>query len=464
MLETCGVTEFQAPLVRLCPAHPLSSFGAGDMTSSIAGQLVPLEEVLRHCHAAWGRAWPPEPVPPLPTAAAPPPTSETHVRHVRSIGGPQTFSDPLFSVPLPDGGCLVADYGNSELKVVAASGEVVRVLGGFGRGLGELVRPRGLALTDDGLYVTDDADRVQQLDLDGAAIRSFPQRGAAAARDGSPAALCRPHGLALGTNGLLYVADTGHQRVAVFHPDGSLAFAFGRLGAQPGCFDEPRGLAVAGGRVWVADMCNHRVQAFRLDGRHLRTLGQHGDGPGQFKYPVGVAVATGRVFVSEYTGCRLQVLAAADGRLLQLVHTPAGPGCYLGALGVVGRALSVTDSASRVHLFAIEPPLARAHDADDAVAAPQYAAPHVAPRAGPDAAAVQASGLAPTSAADAAAHEGARLVAERQARVELAARAADMQGVLSALTQDDIHWLLPGAYADAAAHPEHYQFPPARPG
>lgn len=437
------------------------------MTSSqgsIAGQLVPLEEILRHCHAAWGRAWPPEPVPPLPTEAAPPTTGETHVRHVRSIGGQHTFSDPLFSIPLPDGGCLVADYGNSELKVVGASGEVVRVLGGFGRGLGELVRPLGLALTNDGLYVTDDADRVQQLDLDGTAIRSFPQRGAAAAPDGSSAALCRPHGLARGGNGLLYVADTGHQRVAVFNSDGTLAFAFGRLGTQPGCFDEPRGLAIAGGRVWVADMCNHRLQAFRLDGRHLRTMGQHGDGAGQFRYPVGVAVAAGRVFVSEYTGCRLQVLSAADGRLLQLVRTPGGPGCYLGALGVTERALSVTDSASRVHLFAIEPPLDRANTADGADAPSHFAAPRVAAGAGPDAAATVASGLGQTSAADAAAREGARLVAERQARVELAARAVDMQGVLSALTQEDIHWLLPAAYADAAAHPEFYQFAPARPG
>ena len=129
-----------------------------------------------------------------------------------------------------------------------------------------------------------------------------------------------------------------------------------------------------------------------------------------------------------------------------------------------GRALSVTDTASRVHLFAIEPPLDRADDVDAVDATLQCAAPSVAAGAGLDVAAAPAFGLAPTRAADAFAQEGARLVAERQARVELAARAADVQGVLSALTQDDIHWLLPGAYADAAAHAEFYQFPPARPG
>ena len=34
------------------------------------------------------------------------------------------------------------------------------------------------------------------------------------------------------------------------------------------------------------------------------------------------------------------------------------------------------------------------------------------------------------------------------------------RGVLQVLTQDDIHWLLPAAYADAAEHPEFYQFAP----
>ena len=72
---------------------------------------------------------------------------------------------------MPDGGCIVSDYGNHELKVVSASGQVVQSLGGFGRSLGQLVRPRGLALTEDGLFVTDDADRVQHFDLDGVALR-----------------------------------------------------------------------------------------------------------------------------------------------------------------------------------------------------------------------------------------------------------------------------------------------------
>lgn len=46
----------------------------------------------------------------------------------------------------------------------------------------------------------------------------------------------------------------------------------GHAGAEPGAFDEPRGLAVAGARIWVADMCNHRLQAFQLDGRQASKI------------------------------------------------------------------------------------------------------------------------------------------------------------------------------------------------
>ena len=153
-------------------------------------------------------------------ATDPPEGHSTHVRLICSTGGTDSFSDPFASVPLPDGGCVVADYGHDAISIVSATGQVVRTLGQRGRSLGQLLRPRGLALTDDGLYVTDDADRVQVFDLDGRATWSFPERA-----EGAPAVLCRPHGLARARNGLVYVADTGHHRVAAFSPEGALSFA-----------------------------------------------------------------------------------------------------------------------------------------------------------------------------------------------------------------------------------------------
>ena len=156
------------------------------------------------------------------------------------------------------------------------------------------------------------------------------------------------------------------------------------------------------------------------------------------------------------------------GTFLQVVPAPLGG--YLGALGITGRRLSVTDSAGRVHLFAIKPAHA-AHTigglCDHPVAAAAEAASSAANacthrKDAADATSDGGSEVSTDGREAAVTDEAARLAAERRARVELAAQATDMRGVLQVLTQDDIHWLLPAAYADAANHPEFYQFPPPR--
>ena len=58
-----------------------------------------------------------------------------------------------------------------------------------------------------------------------------------------------------------------------------------------------------------------------------------------------------------------------EGTFLQAVRSPGS--CPLGALGIAGGRLSVSDGASRVHLFAIEHP----HSPAAAAAAGTAAAP-----------------------------------------------------------------------------------------
>ena len=201
-------------------------------------------------------------------------------------------------------------------------------------------------------------------------------------------------------------------------------------------------------------------------GRLLRTIGRHGRGPSQFTHPVGVGVSGQRLFVSEYSGCRLQVLSL-EGGFLQAVRSPDSR--CLAALGISGGRLSVSDSASRVHLFAIEHPNPPGGGGGGGGAAPAAApAPtSAAAVAGPAVAVARAAAPADRTLSGAAdgeedSDERTKMVAERRARVELAAQAVDMRGVLAVLTQDDIHWLLPAAYADAASHPQFYQFPPPK--
>ena len=72
-----------------------------------------------------------------------------------------------------------------------------------------------------------------------------------------------PYGIAVGSGGNIYVADTGNNRVQVFDPSGVFQSTFGSFGSGNGQFSDPYGIAVgSGGNIYVADTGNSRVQVF----------------------------------------------------------------------------------------------------------------------------------------------------------------------------------------------------------
>ncbi len=76
---------------------------------------------------------------------------------------------------------------------------------------------------------------------------------------------------------------------------------WGSYGTGNGQFDLPYGVAVASnGNVYVADRLNHRIQYFTSTGGFLGKWGSQGSGNGQFKRPYVVAIASsGNVYVDE---------------------------------------------------------------------------------------------------------------------------------------------------------------------
>jgi hypothetical protein len=74
-----------------------------------------------------------------------------------------------------------------------------------------------------------------------------------------------PGQIALDGAGNLWVADTHHDRVIAFTPDGTPLLAFGERGVGPGQFVQPTGIAVdCHGLVTVAEVGNNRVQQFQF--------------------------------------------------------------------------------------------------------------------------------------------------------------------------------------------------------
>ena len=155
-----------------------------------------------------------------------------------------------------------------------------RFVAGWGEGL--FVRPHGLFVgPDDTVWCTDDVDHtVRAFTPDGRLLMTLGTRGrpsdtGAASHDyrtirraGPP--FNYPTNLAPGPSGDLYVTDGyGNARVHRFAADGRLLQSWGEPGSGPGQFHVPHGLAVdSDGIVYVADRENSRVQLFGADGAY----------------------------------------------------------------------------------------------------------------------------------------------------------------------------------------------------
>jgi sugar lactone lactonase YvrE len=87
----------------------------------------------------------------------------------------------------------------------------------------------------------------------------------------------QPNDVQVAPNGDVYVAE-GHSsapgatpRILKFDPEGRLLREWGSLGTGPGEFDTPHALAMdSQGRLFVADRGNNRIQVFTPDGEYVR--------------------------------------------------------------------------------------------------------------------------------------------------------------------------------------------------
>lgn len=135
---------------------------------------------------------------------------------------------------------------------------------------------------DDAVYCTDDWDHtVRKFTPDGELLMTLgtsgkPSDTGATSIDfrtithaGPP--FYFPCNLALSPDGDFYVCDGyGNARVHKFSAGGKLLFSWGAPGTEPGEFRIPHGIAVSSdGRVFVADRENSRIQIFSPDGTFL---------------------------------------------------------------------------------------------------------------------------------------------------------------------------------------------------
>jgi len=146
------------------------------------------------------------------------------------------------------------------------------------RSLG-LNEPSNLAIAPDGnLYVTDANQRVTVISTEGQVLRRWGGPGKAPGQfsfiASDPAAPGVASGIAVGADGLVYVADSGNARVQVFTPEGRFLRQFGSFGSGQEQFQQPVSLAVDGdGNADVADDQKLTLSRFSSSGAFQWQIG-----------------------------------------------------------------------------------------------------------------------------------------------------------------------------------------------
>lgn len=160
------------------------------------------------------------------------------------------------------GEIYATDARAHDIKVFDRDGNLLRTLGKRGEAPGEFNAPTYLAFANGELYVTDTFNsRIQVLSPQGDVRRVFGRRGLFIGD------LPRPKGVAIDNNGLIYVVESFYDHLLVFDAGGNLLMPIGGTGSGAGQFYLPAGVWTDRGRqVYVADMFNGRVVVFEYLG------------------------------------------------------------------------------------------------------------------------------------------------------------------------------------------------------
>jgi sugar lactone lactonase YvrE len=261
-----------------------------------------------------------------------------------SWSGPRANSAPFLPGVEENeaGDIFITDYDNGWIWKISPDGSQTK--------FANLDKPWGLAVNNvsELVYVAESGGHsVKAFDFAGNYVKEIAGFGNA---DGQVYA---PRGLAMDSQGMLYVADAGNSRIQVFDTSSDIYFGkLGFYGSGNGQFNAPSGIAIDSTfNLYVADANNHRIQRFAPDDSNspsswsfsgwlgskdpnietpgwLTTgFGQASTREGEFYRPFGVAVTeNSELLVSDTYNNRVQVFDLNTGSFINKI----------GAAGITG--------------------------------------------------------------------------------------------------------------------------------
>lgn len=244
--------------------------------------------------------------------------------------------------------CGANTCANSTLNPILHFDPTGKLIKSFGAGI--FAFPHGIFVDrDDNVWVTDGqgSQQVFKFSPDGKLLMVLGKKGGA--KDGD--FFFQPNDVLVAPNGDIFVAE-GHGapdvgRIVKLSKDGTLIKTWGRRGSGRGEFDQPHGLAMdSQGRLFVADRSNNRIQVFDQNGTWLAEWKQFSRPSGLFidKHDVLYAADSESGDVDGKYGYNpgwkrgLRVGSAKDGTVMAFIPDPKpnanGLGLTSGAEGV----------------------------------------------------------------------------------------------------------------------------------
>ena len=158
---------------------------------------------------------------------------------------------------------FVADTADHQIKLFDPDGTLLDVWGERGDGPGEFNFPTYICVRGEKLYVADTMNaRIQILSSKtGKHLATVGKLGMYVGE------MVRPKGVAVDGEGNIYVVESYYDHLLVYNNRGQYLMPIGGVGPEPGQFHLPAGVWVdSRNRVFVADTLNSRVSVFQFLG------------------------------------------------------------------------------------------------------------------------------------------------------------------------------------------------------
>ncbi|HEX4463958.1 MAG TPA: LamG-like jellyroll fold domain-containing protein [Solirubrobacterales bacterium] len=191
--------------------------------------------------------------------------------------------------------------------------------GSSGSATGKFSGPAGVAVdSEGGVWVVDRGnDRVEHFSAAGEYLGQFGSTGSGNGE------LAGPTAITIDSSGNVWIADTGNDRIEGFSPTGEFLDSVGTHGTESGEFDSPRGIvADLAGHIWVADSGNGRLQEFNEAGEFIRVAGIAGFEESPLAEPEGLDIGPyGTVWVADTQADRV-VVFSSTGEFVRQFGSP----------------------------------------------------------------------------------------------------------------------------------------------